>query len=299
MRVFLFLLISFSIQSQTILLKGKLIGEVSKEPVVYANISFLEKNKGISSDEEGSFSLEIDKELLQERVHISCLNYNDTIVLASDLQNKILKLKPKNIELEEVVLTKKVEREFVVDKYRRKDIKSGFGARQRNPWIVTKYFKPNKKHENTPYVKNVIVYFTSITGRRKSKFRIRLFKIDSITGNPSDDIIKENIIAHSRVRDGKVEIDVSKYNIEFPEEGFFVGLERLHIPFNFYEYSYTMEGKGRKKYVAKAVSPTFGAAYTKDTIRIFSKGKWRKYFYPKEFYKGNSIQPAISLTLSN
>jgi hypothetical protein len=142
------------------------------------------------------------------------------------------------------------------------------------------------------------VYFGAMIVREKSKFRVRLFKLDTITGFPSKDIVHKEIIAYSNLIDGKVKIDISKYDIEFPKEGFFVGLERIHIPYNFYEYKYTMQGS-KKKYIAKAVAPSFGAVYTKDTTFNFYSGKWRKLYSPKEYYKGNQIQPAISLTLTN
>lgn len=299
MRVLFFLFFCVStVQSQKTLLKGSVIDSETKQPVVYANISFLKSNKGTSSNEDGTFSLEINKELLNHKAHISCLNYKDTIVLAKALNNKTVLLKRKDFLLDEVLITAKKNQELVVDKYRRKHIKSSFGANQANPCILTKYFRYEDTYEDTPFLKNVIVYFGSYIGRKKSKFRVRLYAIDPVTKNPSEDIIKDDIVAYSRKVDGKVVVDISKYNIEFPKEGFYVGLERLHIPYNFYEYTYTEEGK-RKKHVSKSVAPNFGTVYSKDTIKVFLSGKWRSHYYAQDFYKGNSIQPAISLTLSN
>jgi len=298
MRILVFL-ISLSIQSQTVLLKGKLLDASTNQPIVYANISFLKGDKGISSQENGVFSLEIEENELKEKIHISCLNYKDTVVFAKDLQNKTLFLNSKNVELEEVVLSKKVDREFIVDKLKRRDIKSSFGGIQSSPWIITKFFDFKDKYVETPYLKEITVYFGSLLGRRKSKFRIRLFKVDTLHNKPlSEDLTNKEIIAYSRKIDGKVKIDISKLDIEFPKKGFFVGLERIHIPYNFYEYTYTKQGK-RKKYIAKAIAPNFGAVYTKDTLNIFLRGKWKKYYFSQDFYKGNTIQPAISVTLSN
>ena len=284
--------------SQTINFKGKLLDKETNKPVVYANVSFLKSNRGISSLEDGTFNLEIDRNLLKEQLHISCLNYKDTIVLASNIQNKTLFLQPKSFELAEVVVSRKVDRELVIDKYKRRDIKSSFGALRGHPWIITKYFPYKKKYKNTPYLNEIWVYFGSLISRKKSKFRIRFYKKDIKTGKPSDDIIREGILAFSRKIDGKVKVDVSKYDIEFPKEGFFIGLERLHIPYNFYEYSYKKEGS-RKKYVSKSLAPSFGATYAKDSILIYSKGKWRDFYFPQKIYEGYQIQPAISLTLSN
>ena len=205
-KLLLLLFVCSNSFSQTINFKGKLLDKETNKPVVYANVSFLKSNIGISSLEDGTFNLEIDRKLLKEQLHISCLNYKDTVVLASSLQNKTLFLQPKSFELDEVAFSRKI--------------------------------------------------------------------------------------------DGKVKVDVSEYDIELPREGLFIGLERLHIPYNFYEYNYTKEGS-RKKYVSKSLAPSFGATYTNDSIHIYSKGKWNDFYIPQKIYEGYQIQPAISLTLSN
>lgn len=297
-KLIFFLLISLQLFSQKINFNGKLLDKETNRPVVYANINFLKTNTGISSMENGTFSLEIDKKLLNEKIHISCLNYNDTIVLANDLQHKTLFLKATHYELEEIVISKKNSRELTIDKYKRRHIKGTFNGLNNSPIIISKYFNYNETYKNTPYLKEVIVYFGSMISRRKSKFRIRIFKVDLKTGNPSKDFIKDEIIVHSSKIDGKVRVDVSKFDIEFPKEGFFVGLERIHIPYNLYESTYTIEGS-KKKHKKINVAPNFGIVQTKDTMKIFNNGKWFDFYYPSSFHKNISIKPAISITLSN
>ena len=98
----LFLLVSLQVIGQQSIFKGKLADKISKEPVVYANISFFNSDKGISSQEDGTFRMYIDEKLLKSKIHISCLNYKDTVLLAEDLQGKTLFLEPKVIELDEL-----------------------------------------------------------------------------------------------------------------------------------------------------------------------------------------------------
>jgi len=299
MRVFLFLcFVSITAFSQTVVLKNKVIDAYTNDPVAYANISFLNENVGVSSDENGHFSLQINKKLLKSKVHVSCLNYKDTVVLASVLQSESLKLQPKLYELEEVIISKKADRELVVDEYKRRDIKASFGGRKGSPWIVTKYFPYKSEYKNFPFLKSLRIYFTSFLSRKKAKFRVRFFKVDEKTGKPSEDILKESLIVDVKKTNGKIEVDVSKFNIEFPNEGFFVGLERIHIPYNFHKIKYTKQGS-RKKYKDTMIAPDFGAIYTKDSTWVKSSGKWVKYYFPQEFYKGNALKPAISVTLSN
>ena len=65
-KIVLILFISFQGFSQTINFKGKLLDFETKNPIIYANISFLKSNIGISSTEKGIFNLEIDKKLLNQ-----------------------------------------------------------------------------------------------------------------------------------------------------------------------------------------------------------------------------------------
>ena len=69
--------------------------------------------KGISSTEKGTFELDILQKDLDRKVHVSCLNYQDTIVVAKDLQNKTIFLSPKSYELNEITLSKKLNKELV------------------------------------------------------------------------------------------------------------------------------------------------------------------------------------------
>ena len=57
----IFLLSSISLNAQRVIFKGKLLDVLTKKPVVYANISFLNSEKGISSNEDGSFAMYLDK----------------------------------------------------------------------------------------------------------------------------------------------------------------------------------------------------------------------------------------------
>ncbi|MDG2194115.1 MAG: carboxypeptidase-like regulatory domain-containing protein [Polaribacter sp.] len=302
MKKYALLLLLISAQSfcQQVVLKGQVLNKRTKAPVAYVNLSFLKRNIGISSTEDGTFTLEIDNKQLNQKVHVSCLNYKDTIVVAKELQYKPLYLTPKNYELKEVVISKKLDREFEIDKFRRKDLKSGFGGTKGNPWIVAKYFRYEDVYKNTPYLKNVTVYFTSLVLRKRARFRIRFFKINEITGEPSEDLIKDDVIVNIKKIHGKIKVAISKFDIEFPKEGFFVGLERLHIPYNFYKTTYTMQGS-RKKYKKVDVAPIFaGTEDSKNSCWAFESGKW---FNWSKFMNKNQIKetstPAISLTLSN
>ncbi|MGK0412224.1 MAG: hypothetical protein ACJA1B_000415 [Polaribacter sp.] len=83
-----------------------------------------------------------------------------------------------------------------------------------------------------------------------------------------------------------------------PKEGFFLGLERLNIPYSFQEYQ-SLDQTTKKKLIKISVSPFFGG------IRTINKGTW---FFQNVTWRNlklakhndnSSLVPAISLTLSN
>lgn len=295
--VFLFF-ISSQIYSQKVQFKGKLLDENTNEPIAYANISFLKTNLGISSQVNGVFNLEIDKKLLQETVHISCLNYKDTILFAENVQQKTLFLQPKSFELEEIIISKKVDRELVIDTYKRKELNSGYGALKKSPWIVTKFFNYNIEYEKTPYLKNVTFHIGEFPKAKSGKFRVRFFSVDSLKKKPKDDIIQNQIIVNVKKRDKRVKVDLVKYDIEFPKEGFFIGFEFLYIPENFYEVEVMIDKDTKTKKIETFISPSLRGKVEKNKIEwVFYQGKWEQSNFNHKI--NESITPAISLTLSN
>jgi len=297
-KIIILLFISLQVSSQSINFKGKLLDKLTREPVVYANISFLKINTGISSLEDGTFSLEIDKKLLIEKVHISCLSYKDTIVLAKDMLNKTIYLQPEIFELDEIVISKKVDRELVVDKYSKKEINSGFGSQKKSPWIVTKFFKYDSIYAQTPYLKNVMLHVGKVRRARAGKFRLRFFSVDTLTKKPKKDLLSHEIIINVKKRNELLKFDLSKYDIEIPKEGFFVGFEWLYLPNNFYEIKIRKKNSKKIDYLITSISPFLKGKIEKDkTTWCFSQGEWHKIKFLKK--KDETIIPAISLTLTN
>jgi hypothetical protein len=271
---------------QTINFTGKLLDKETNKPVVYANISFLKMNAGISSLEDGTFNLEIDKKLLQEKIHISCLNYKDTIVLVENLQQKTLFLQPKSFELNEVVISKRKNKKVIIDKVKRRV----FPLHSNEIRLIGKYF--SNKLENTFFIDRIDIYFPK-RDSQKAKFRIRLFSVDELTGKPNEDVLNENIPISIEKGEKKVTLNLENYYLQFPKNGIYVVFEKLLIPENVYEWSFN--NKNKEKYYAPVIGLTKSKEYINlNKICYFNKGNW--YFVPDD--KSLSV-PAISLTLSN
>lgn len=288
-KILVLFFVCAQISAQTITLKGNILDKENKEPVVYANISFIKSNKGISSKEDGSFELEIDKELLKDKVHVSCLNYKDTVVLAKDIQNKTLFLSPKLYNLNEVVVSKERNKKVVLDKVKKRV--SPFHTN--NIRMVGKYF-PNKL-DGIFYLENVKIFFSK-RNSHKAKFRIRIFSVDKNTGKPKEDILNKSITVFKEKGQKIVELNLEKYYLELPENGLFVVFEKLLIPYNLYVWD-TFKNNEKEYYYAPVIGLTKSKEY-KETNRIyyFNKGNWYKIPMPENDF---SHVPAISVTLSN
>jgi hypothetical protein len=127
---------------------------------------------------------------------------------------------------------------------------------------------------------------------------VRIYSKDSITGFPNEDLIKDNLIVSVGKKEQRIVLETSKYDIEIPKNGIFVSLERLNIPYNTYEDVYKYKDSISEK--VTRVAPDFGGFPVFNEKRYsFKKGIW--YAAEKDiiYYKGKTIVPAISLTLSN
>ena len=63
---------------------------------------------------------------------------------------------------------------------------------------------------------------------------MRIFIKDKRTGLPKEDILNVNLQVIIKEADRIGSIDISKYNLEKPENGLFIAFEKLFILFNVY-----------------------------------------------------------------
>lgn len=293
-KLFFFLFISTQLFSQRINFNGKLVDKETKEPIVYANLSFLNSNKGISSNEDGTFAMNLNKKYLDSKVHISCLNYKDTIVLAKDLYQNTLYLQSLNIVLDEITLTKRIEQSIILGEVEDRVE----GVHTSGMRMLAKYFPNDKRVKCCSYLEKIEIHFAKKSNhRKKSKFRIRIFNKDDKTGLPNEDVLNINLPVEIEEGQKMTSIDISKYNLEMPENGLFIAFEKLFIPFN--EYGENDSDTENEFFYAPIIGYTkYSKKDRNDNMYHFVKGKWR--ISPLSKIKMmRKYAPAISLKLTN
>ncbi|MFC0605232.1 carboxypeptidase-like regulatory domain-containing protein [Winogradskyella pulchriflava] len=303
---FLLLFIPFLIFPQARIAEGFALDKVTKKPIPYVNISIIDSQIGTSSNEDGSYSLQIKKEDLNKTVKLSSLGYKDTMfVVKSLLKLKALFLQSKVEQLDEVVISEKFEEEFLeINPIKKNEIVGGIGGMREHPYIFALYIPFDSLFSKTEYINKakILLNKTSPLGGSQSmssKFRFRMFAVgkDSL---PENDLISKNIIVETTKKQRQVDIDLSELNLVFPREGVYVAIEWLYITTNAYKFSYTKK-KSRKKYVETRYAPRISWIKRKGTtnnLAVYSSGTW--YAMPIPSSKKNEyIVPAITLTLSN
>tara|TARA_R110002051_G_scaffold101478_1_gene172309 strand:+ start:30252 stop:31166 length:915 start_codon:yes stop_codon:yes gene_type:complete len=302
MRLFLVLFISIISMgnAQEVLLNGYVFDAKNKTAIPYANISILKTLKGTSSDEEGYFYIDLPETYLEREVHISALGFKDTIMSVKViLENKKIFLIEDTFELEEVVVSQSLGDSQVLNAVSSYSIKSGFTSAE-TPWVLALYF-PNIGAAKK-YIEKITIHVqqNSKFKRASSKFRLRLYDVDKETKKPNHDLVRKSLILESSENEDFVSIDMSSMGIKMPDEGIYVGLEWLFLPYNWYTNSYK-HPIDRNKVIEDRFAPTFAAVYQKNQnfkTMVYGMGEWNDFIIKAPGNNENLI-PAISLKMSN
>lgn len=296
MRLLLFFLCSYSLSfGQNIDFDGSVVDSKTNQPIPYVNISFLSTLTGTSTTEDGKFSLEIPKSYLTKKIHVSSLGYKDTILEAKVLyESRLLKMKEASFELEEVVVAKNLGDSQVLNPITSYSITSGFDSSS-TPWVLALYF-PNIG-ASKKYLEKVTVFFREKNEftRNRAKFRLRFYSVNPSTKKPEKDLVQKSIILESVKSYDYTSIDLTSLKLKMPQEGIYVGLEWLFIPYNWYKKD-EKDLITNKQRIEDRFAPTFGGTYSKNQnfkVMIYGMGEWREFKVKSKDNNQNFI-PAVS-----
>ena len=185
---------------------------------------------------------------------------------------------------------------------KKKKIKVFYGAGT-EPTIIAKKIEPTDEIINHPYLKEI--NFFSLCELEKAKLVLRFFEIEA-DGKPGDDYLGENIIIIIKKGKNLNKLNLEKYNIRIPDNGFFIAFEFLTIEENKYTFKrkYELEGKIQEKEFVN-YQPVIGTSPSENQNTYqYTKGMWYKR---GKFSNENSVSSyqdkfgelAIELILTN
>ena len=123
-------------------------------------------------------------------------------------------------------------------------------------------------------IKNVYFNLDNDKKVKGTKIRVRLYSRNKSKKSPDKDLIDKNIIVEV-TSSGILKIDLEKYNISFPVEGCFLGLDLL--------------GNGNEKKV-DLVHPHILAYYPQESKNIFTEGIWYSFMDNGKWYQDPKIE---------
>lgn len=198
----------------------------SKKAISFVNY-FLYQNeelvKGGYCSEEGIVL--VDKNISFDKVKLTCIGYENLEIFKKSIDNDTLLLIPAVYPLNEVVVNSNKKNELVKIGYSESKRKTKFAAAKGKKMCV---FISNPFNE----IKIIHSFLFKIHNANHSKvgFKLHLFEKDSLTNMPGKELLKEEIIVILEGKNNKdVEHNVSEYNIDFPANGAFVGVEWVGV----------------------------------------------------------------------
>lgn len=220
--------------SQNNILTIKIIDNTNMQAVAYANVYTGDKKYGFISNEHGIIQLDLSEEVPDETLFVSCVGYKTDEI---DLKNFkalaqdtiVVKLKKIDYELKEVTIIGNKSENYHIKKIGfTSKTKAGFGSFYAGYGLqVARYF-PNKIKDQKVYLA-AVSFFIKKDGFPRSKFRIRIYDVNS-EGAPGNDLLVDNLIVSSAEKGNSwVSIDLTSQYIRVPQNGLFVAMEWLPL----------------------------------------------------------------------
>jgi hypothetical protein len=294
-RIVLFLIVFLPVRlwSQSIIIKGQMFDDSTNAAIPFSTVAVKEKGVGVASGINGIFSLALKDYSENDSLEFQALGYKRYCILLDDfLENEVngtntkVKLTAVSYYLSEIEVYPTKEEEI-------------FGALSNStvgpaysylPGSQVAIFIPNEKGEKGT-IKSVSYFFTGKKRKPTAPFRIRIFESDE-SGYPGRDLLLKSIIVNAPKADEWFTVNLDKYNLPFPEKGYFAGLELIYTDKKYQFKTKTpnhLNGYKLEKVVYQG--PSLGM-YTTKALSYRWTGKlgngWRKFTYKdKDGYSRN------------
>lgn len=215
---------------------GKVVDAESGKPVSYASLRFKKQNKGANANEYGAFSIPAENE---DTLVVSSVGYQSLdLPLVDWKQDHMIHLHRNDRVLKPVVV--KMDWDYSdVGTFR--VMANHYFSSQVNHYQVARRLKAPTSEA---WLENIRVAAGNMDG--KSRFILRVYDLDPVTGGPGQELTDSAIIVSSR---GKMTtVDVKPYQVYLPHQEFFIALEWLLIPENERELNFgTKDGPPNKR----------------------------------------------------
>lgn len=285
--LYILLLASFSISAQV---KGVVKDSISGQPIPYVNIAVENENIGATTEENGSFIINTKP---NKNLIFSALGFKKITVKAAN--NMEVKLQTEELQLDEVVISKKLEtKEIEIGKTKN----ATYQAFENGPKLDTKFFPYLPSYSKTKYIKKVSLFTDSKI--ETATVKVHFYAVDA-NGFPGEELLEKDFIVTVKSGTKKFLINVADFNLRMPKTGIFVGFEKLLIEKNKVEKT-TFDANTNTTKTTTTYFPLLLYNHVeREFLYSYSGGKWIKKAKAtgKPGEKMMVNEPAITLILTN
>ena len=285
----LFFLITSSISAQII---GIVKDSVTGIPISYVNIWVENENIGTSSEENGVFSIATNDK--NKNLVFSALGFEKKIIKAS--KSAEVNLNPIAYQIDEVVISKWIGTKELEIGEAKSEIYKAFDNGLK---IDAKFFPYYPSYKKTKFIKKVTIFTDS--NIENATIKIHFYTVDS-SGFPGEEMLEKDFIVSVKKGVKRHLFDVSDFNLKIPQNGMFVGFEKLLIEKNKLEKTITDLNTNTTQ-VQKIYYPFVLYNFVGRPFSFtFYGGKWNKIAKDKSNNPSDKLmiyEPVINLILSN
>jgi len=205
----------------------------NKLPLPYANIGIPKSSVGTLSNSDGSYSLTIPSHLLNDTIVFSALGYGKKRIPLAYLRRNpdmTILMTEKIAVLSSVTVTAKREKKNsfkLGNRYNKGGHIYGdtIAAGAAMALLIENKYPAYYSNLRFPlYIENAILKISKNT-LKEFKVRLRIMEVDSSSGLPGNDILKENAIITSSIKEGWIFFDLVKYKILITKPSFYLVFE--------------------------------------------------------------------------
>ncbi len=224
--LFFSVLVTFSAYSQdnneaVTTIKGKLIDQTSKNPIVFGNVYVANTSVGTITNSDGEFILKIPNALQDRQVIFSFMGYKSVSNNLSDLntENIVIELSPQIVTISEVIVRTNNPTDLI--KAAIKNVPENYGS---SPYLCTAFYRESIM-QNKQYVGIAEAVLNIYKARYSSEIemdRIKVFK-----GRKSQDVKRMDTLLFKLQggTDVALNMDIAKNPISFIAELYFEDYE--------------------------------------------------------------------------
>lgn len=199
----------------------------------------MKRELGVAANFQGKFQIQLPNDCLNDTLKISSLGYetNQIVIksLKSDFSNASITLLPIVYSLNEVEIFGIPAGKYRIGNY--ENTKNGYGGFMSNQYSQIAVFMDSKKYHNSKII-NASFFISKKGGKPETPFRVRIYNVDPKSGNPGTDLTYESIIIHGNRRGGWLTVDLSKYNLKAPSNGYFIAMEWINSGEQYFYQTY-------------------------------------------------------------